>query len=112
MICKPVEQLDPDEKALPLTWEQLETFGTAKGQRIELRYIAPLKALEGSLSKTAALCKDRADISMRVELVHSIPGFGPGKVMHWKHPRFHRFSDGSGGILIRESDLANIRILS
>ena len=109
-----MEQLDPeDEKALPLTWEQLEAFGSAqqgaKSQRIELRYIAPL---ECSSSNIAALCKDRANISMRIESTHPIPNFRPGNVMSWKHPRFHRFPDGSGGALIEETDLANIRILS
>ena len=103
-----MDQLDPkDEKSLPLTWEQLETFGTATGRKIELRYISQCSSLPSIL---IALCKDRANVSMRVEMARNIPNFQPGTVIVWKNPRFHRFTDGSGGARIEESDLSNIKI--
>jgi hypothetical protein len=108
--CVPVETLDKqDTKKLPLSWEQLEAFGTAAaGQKLEVRFVDQEPGL-----RLIALCKDRVGVTKRVAAYTSsrdIPGFRPGKVMVWKNPRFHYFMDGSNGARIEDQDLANITI--
>ena len=108
--CVPAEKLSKDDtKSLPLTWEQLEEFQEAPGRRLEVRFISD----ESSPMRMVALCKDRDGICKRVAAYtnsRAIPGFGPGKVMVWKNPRFHEFMDGSSGARIEEEELVNITI--
>jgi MYND finger len=108
-FCEEVENLDKkDSKKLPLTWAQLEAFGTAEGKKLEVRFMAQEAGF-----RLIAICKDRSGVAKRVAAYtdsRGIPGFTQGKVMVWKNPRFHYFMDGSSGARIEESDLANITI--
>lgn len=107
--CVPSEQLSKeDKKRLPITWEQLEEFGTATGEKLEVRF---LEQEDGF--RLIAQCKDRAGVCKRVAAYtnsRNIPNFGPGKIMVWKNPRFHYFLDGSSGARIEDSDLKDIVI--
>lgn len=108
--CVKVEQLTKEEKKkLPLTWKQLEEFGNAPGEELEVRYVTD----RPGLFRQIALCKDRVGISKTVAMYNqskSLPYFVPGKIMIWKNPRFHYFADGTNGARIEETDLVNIRI--
>lgn len=108
-VPAPVGQVSREEiKKMPLTWKQLEQFGEAPGEILEVRYMSQEPGM-----RLIALCKDREGIVKRVACYtnsRDIPGFVPGKVMVWTHPRFRYFMDGSTGARIEESDLQNIKI--
>jgi hypothetical protein len=105
--CVPIDKLaKEDTKRLPLTWEQLEEFGDADGERLEVRFIEQEDGF-----RLIAMCKDRAGMCKRVAAYtdsRTIPNFEAGKIMVWKNPRFHYFLDGSSGARIEEEDLVNI----
>jgi hypothetical protein len=108
-FCKEVKNLDKkDSKKLPLTWEQLEAFGIAWGEKLEVRFMAQEAGF-----RLIAICMDQSGVAKRVVAYtdcRSIPGFRQGKVIVWENPRFHYFMDGSSGTRIEEEDLANITI--
>lgn len=95
---------------LPLTWEQLEAYGSAveaKGQTLEVRVVE-----DQSVLRQVFACKDRAGLTKIIAVYADdrIPDLASGKVMRWKNPRFHFFLDGSSGGRIEQSDLANISV--
>jgi hypothetical protein len=105
--CQAVKELTKEEnKRLPLTWDQLKEFdGVAEGRKLEVRFLDRVPG-----QRLIALCKDRAGVAKRIEAYTTsmnIPDFEFGKVLVWKHPRFHKETDGAR---IFEEDLANIKI--
>ena len=98
-------------KRLPLTWAQLEKYGAgvpAEGKVLEVRVLA-----DESLTRTVFSCKDRVGVVKRIAAYtdsRRLPGVASGKVLRWKHPRFHYFMDGSAGARIEEGDLKNLTI--
>lgn len=113
--CKEARAADdaapPKKKKLPLSWAQLEDFGygvPAKGKTLEIRAMT-----DESFMRQVFQCKDRLGVVKRIAAYTSemrIPGLAAGKVVRWKNPRFHYFSDGSSGCRIEDGDLGDITV--
>ncbi|KAJ3069083.1 hypothetical protein HDU98_007833 [Podochytrium sp. JEL0797] len=110
-VCK-VPDTKPAKQKLPLTWAQLEGFNgdTAEGHVLVVRVLG-----QKLFTRQVLLCKDSQGVTKRVAAYTNsgkIPGAAPGVSIHWKNPRFHRFTDGSDGARFEESDLKNIELIS
>jgi hypothetical protein len=101
----------PKKSKLPLTWAQLEAFGhgvPAQGKTLELRVME-----DESFARQMFQCKDRVGAVKRIAVYTSnrtLPGLASGKVLRWRHPRFHYFVDGSSGCRVEDEDVPNITL--
>jgi hypothetical protein len=108
-FCKAIQQ--HQQKELPLTWAQLESYGglPARGKYLEVNFVQPEAGL-----RLVAQCRD-AEGEYRHVAAHTssrnLPNFCPGKTFRWKDPRYHYFNDGSGGARIEYEDLEDIQLL-
>ena len=97
---------------LPLTWGQLEAYGTgvpALGEVLEVRAM-----VDNSFMRQVFECKDRAGIVKNLAIYTDsgqLEGLASGSILRWKNPRFHHFLDGSTGARVENDDVPNIEIM-
>ena len=101
----------PKKIKLPLTWAQLEAFGAetpAQGKTLEVRVME-----DESMLRPLFRCKDRVGAVKRIAVYTSdrtLRGLASGKVLRWRHPRFHFFADGTSGGRVEDEDVPNITL--
>uniref|UniRef100_A0A7S2XP86 MYND-type domain-containing protein n=1 Tax=Attheya septentrionalis TaxID=420275 RepID=A0A7S2XP86_9STRA len=117
--CVAVETLSEEEKrSLPLTWKQLEAFGSADRKVLEIRISSVLYNTQGNGNTIEAMCYDRAKECRRVLMPAGIEKMFSEYIclsIKWKNPIFrsYTFEDRSNekGVVIEKEDIKNIELI-